>query len=120
MSIQNLQEVLDRRLRRDLLHTINVAKTATADGRISGTALHDLHGPGSPPVRQTDDEAHTLRLLTELGDLGLVEVVDRRVYREEAYGLGVTLWRVTAAGADLLAERTPPLPAVFDKRRPGP
>lgn len=113
---EKMQEMIDRRLRYDILKTVSVARDATPDGWISGATVYDLHGPGSPPVTQARDQAHVLFLLNRLLIHGLAEVKDARVYRDQDWCLEVSQWRITAKGIDLLGEAIAPLPDVYDRR----
>lgn len=111
-----MQEMIDRRLRYDILKTVSVARDATPDGWISGATVYDMHSPGSPPVNQARDRHHVLNLLNRLLLRELVEMKDLRVYRDENWCLDVSQWRITAKGIDLLGELIAPLADVYDRR----
>lgn len=104
----------DARLRRRLLTAVRYASQYAPTGYYSASRCADDAVAGLP--EGFDDADHALGLLRWLKSAGLIEEKVRGLRVGQRLGLEHLVVRITAAGAALLDELTPPVPGVWDER----
>lgn len=97
----------DRRLRRRLLETLYNARAFAPSGWYGARSLVDLVNTGATAGAGIEDEMHALALLRDLEAKGLIEVLDQRTRKLQAYGLTHLSARITSGGASLIEETAP-------------
>ena len=107
----------DRRLRRRLLNTLNLAGHTSPRRGLSGRSLADLvEGVMGDAGQGFEDDGHALRLMREMVAKGLFaeELLPRR--KVQRFGLDHVFYRITAAGVALFSESAPVDPDIDDER----
>ena len=116
MTSEQAKQERDRRLRKSLLSTLDLAKKYSPTRGLSGRNLVVQAESNVVRDMRFEDDAHAMSLIRDLVNKGLAEeeLLTRR--RGQSFGPEFVVVRITDKGSMLVREQIPVDPDVWDER----